>query len=126
MAVGPTSGGLPGRSPRSTPSWPCWRPAESPPRRPGPPVALRGGLGPPGLGILARQKKMGRRPSAAIRRRVDQGRRFLLRRMCQGGGWNHGSVRALGYEATPYPETTGMALAALRGVRSTETEHALD
>ena len=83
-------------------------------------------VGPTALAILALQKEMGRRPSAAIRRRVDQGRRFLLRRMCQGGGWNHGSVRALGYEATPYPETTGMALAALRGVRSTETEHALD
>ena len=83
-------------------------------------------VGPTSLAILALEKEALRRPSAAIKLRVSEGRRFLLRRMCQGGGWNHGSVRALGYEATPYPETTGMALAALHGVRSRETESALN
>jgi hypothetical protein len=83
-------------------------------------------VGPTSLAILALQKEMGRRPSDAIRRRIEQGHRFLLARMCLGGGWNHGSVRALGYESTPYPETTGMALAALRGVRCPETERALN
>jgi hypothetical protein len=75
------------------------------------------------LAILALES--GLHPSATAQRRIDEGRGFLLRRMCTGGGWNHGSVRALGYESTPYPETTGMALAALRGVRSSEIEPAL-
>jgi hypothetical protein len=46
--------------------------------------------------------------------------------MCKGGGWNHGSVRALGYETGAYPETTGMALAALRGAPGRETNQSLD
>ena len=82
-------------------------------------------VAPTALAILALEKEMSRRPAKAIRQRIEQGREFLLRRMCVNGGWNHGSVRALGYEATPYPETTGMALAALRGVRCAETERAL-
>jgi hypothetical protein len=79
-------------------------------------------VGPTSLAVLALDKEYRRRPSPAIRERIDCGRRFLLARMCREGGWNHGSVRALGYESRPYPETTGMALAALRGVRSHGTE----
>jgi hypothetical protein len=45
--------------------------------------------------------------------------------MCHEGGWNHGSVRPLGYESRPYPETTGLVLAALRGVRSSSIDLAL-
>jgi hypothetical protein len=83
-------------------------------------------VGPTSLAILALQKEMARRPSAAIRQRIEEGHRFLLGRMCEGGGWNHGSVRAFGYESTPYPETTGMALAALRGVHSAAINNALN
>jgi hypothetical protein len=82
-------------------------------------------VGPTSLAILALDKEYRRRPLPAIRKRIDSGRGFLHTRMCHEGGWNHGSVRALGYESLPYPETTGMALAALRGVRSPATERSL-
>jgi hypothetical protein len=83
-------------------------------------------VGPTSLAILALEKENRRRPSAEIGRRIAQGRHFLIARMCLEGGWNHGSVRALGYESHPYPETTGMALAALRGVDTPEVRRALD
>jgi hypothetical protein len=82
-------------------------------------------VGPTSVAILALQKEMGTAPSRDIGDRVAEGRRFLLLRMCEGGGWNHGSARPLGYDTDPYPETTGMALAALRGVRSPKVEQAI-
>jgi len=75
-------------------------------------------VGPTSLSILALDKEYRRTRSSELQRRIQEGRNFLLRRMCAGGGWNHGSVRALGYESSPYPETTGMALAAMRGVNA--------
>jgi len=82
-------------------------------------------VAPTAFAILALEKECRRGRAPALQARIDAGRRFLLLHMCHEGGWNHGSVRALGYESRPYPETTGLALAALRGVRSPQVELAL-
>jgi hypothetical protein len=82
-------------------------------------------VGPTSISILALRKENASRRSPAITRRIGEGRRFLQERSCPGGGWNHGSVRVYGKDGLPYPETTGIALAALRGVRSAQTENAL-
>ncbi len=54
--------------------------------------------------------------SAADRLLLEHSLNYLRARQCQDGGWNHGSSRALGYEASAYPETTGLALLAPRGI----------
>ena len=69
---------------------------------------------PTAIAILALRQE----ESAEARQRAALGRRYLLARACRSGGWNHGSSRALGREADPYPETTGIALLALRGAAS--------
>jgi hypothetical protein len=82
-------------------------------------------VGPTSMALLALEKERSRKDSSSIRKRISDGQHFLMTRMCLEGGWNHGSVRALGYESRPYPETTGMGLAALRGVSSPKVERAL-
>jgi hypothetical protein len=83
-------------------------------------------VGPTSLAILALDKEFARRPLPYIRNRVEGGRRFLITRACHDGGWNHGSVRTYGFEAKAYPETTGVALAALRGISSPEVSRGVD
>ena len=72
-------------------------------------------VGPTAVAILALERESCRKATPAIRKRIADGQRLPVSRMCLEGGWNHGSVRALGYESHPYPETTGMGLAALEG-----------
>lgn len=83
-------------------------------------------VGPTSMAILALEKEGRRRPSAEIARRVAEGRKFLVTRTCREGGWNHGAPQAMGYQSGAYPETTGMALAALRGVDTPEVRRAID
>ncbi len=83
-------------------------------------------VGPTSVAILALDKERRHNPSGSVTERIAAGRNFLLQRMCGGGGWNHGSARPLGYDSDPYPETTGMALAALRGIQSPKVDRSLE
>jgi hypothetical protein len=74
-------------------------------------------VGPTAVATMALAKEGRRVASPQARERVEAGRRFLRARMCRDGGWNHGSVPDLS-EMRPYPETTGLALAGLRGVNA--------
>lgn len=47
--------------------------------------------------------------------RVREGVRLLLDRQLPRGGWNYGNTRVFGQELSPFPESTGLALSALRG-----------
>jgi len=84
-------------------------------------------VGPTSLALLALDSEQTRAGGAtkALDDRLVEGRQFLLNRRCRAGGWNHGSVNALGYPADAYPETTGMALAALRGAPAHQVEKSL-
>jgi len=83
-------------------------------------------VGPTALAILALEKEGRRRPSKEIAQRIAEGKKFLVARTCESGGWNHGATHALGYQADAYPETTGMALAALRGVEAPQVRRGID
>jgi len=80
---------------------------------------------PTALTILALEQVARFSGGGAWQERIRTGRQFLLARMCRDGGWNHGGSKALGYEAGSYPETTGAALLALRGMQSPQIARAL-
>lgn len=81
---------------------------------------------PTSLTLLALRKVERRYRDGRLEERLQQGRRFLLTRRCEDSGWNHGSSRALGFQAGSYPETTGLALLGLAdsGARGLELSFA--
>lgn len=76
--------------------------------------------------LLALEREQRLRPTPEIIERAAAGRKYLLAHMCGEGGWNYGATSAWGFDMRPYPETTGMALAALRGVRAPQLDQAFD
>lgn len=70
---------------------------------------------PTSFGILAFERALKRNDHRALRNRIAAGRDYLALHMCSDGGWNHGGNKALGRDGDSYPETTGIALTALKG-----------
>ena len=68
----------------------------------------------PTAASLLALNKMSTNSTSLERERVVNGRGFLMARECAGGGWNHGGTFVHSETAEPYPETTGLALLALR------------
>jgi len=75
-------------------------------------------VAPTSFAILALGEAGKRDPRREIDERTRSGQEFLMSRMCADGGWNHGSSKALGYDGPSYPETTGLALLALRDLKN--------
>jgi hypothetical protein len=82
-------------------------------------------VSPTSAAVLALDLESRRRPSPEISERVKTGRQFLLAHTCVGGGWNHGSIIAWDENMSAYPETTGLALLAMRGVRAPQIDISL-
>lgn len=53
--------------------------------------------------------------ATAADQRLAEGERLILDRACPGGGWNYGNGRVLDEDLWPYPDTTALALLAIRG-----------
>ena len=56
----------------------------------------------------------------SLSERVRSGEAQLLDIRCRDGGWNYGNRTVLGDDLRSYPETTGLALLGLQGVKGAE------
>jgi hypothetical protein len=54
-------------------------------------------------------------PPRSVRGRIREGETMIIDRACPDGGWNYGNGRVLDVDLEPYPDTTALALLALRG-----------
>jgi hypothetical protein len=70
-------------------------------------------LEPTAYALLALKSLAPKLPRGA-RARIEEGERLVYDRMCPGGGWNYGNSVVLDEALEPYPDTTAIALLALR------------
>jgi hypothetical protein len=70
---------------------------------------------PTSYAIVALEAVRGALPAADVAGRIDEGRRMLRDRVCPDGGWNYGNAAVYGQGLWGYPDTTALALLALRG-----------
>jgi hypothetical protein len=76
---------------------------------------------PTSMAMLSLDRLDRRLVPGTIEFRLKEGERLLLDRVCAGGGWNYGNSWVLGEELWPYPDTTALALLALRRRREDPT-----
>lgn len=69
---------------------------------------------PTSLAILALSRCAREKNQPNLRTLALQSCSYLLTRRCIDNGWNHGGSKTRSEDATSYPETTGLALLALR------------
>lgn len=65
------------------------------------------------------------RPGAELEDRIRLGEGMLLAHGCPDGGWNYGNPRVLKVDLPSYPETTGVALVGLVGVKDAVVDRGL-